>query len=135
MKIDVSNKTINEIFCQFDDQNYWHSIIYFFKKMILTKCNYEIYDKKFLIIIFAFKQWRHYFEKTKKQIFVLTNHRNFNRFMITTKLSFRQIRWTQKLFRYNFVIDYRFDNKNFANDLFRRFDHIITIEKKIENNR
>ena len=37
--------------------------------------------------------------------------------------------------RYNFVIDYRFDNKNFANDLFRRFDHMTIIEKKIESNR
>ena len=38
--------------------------------MISTKCNYEIHDKNFLIIIFAFKQWRYYFKKTKKQIFV-----------------------------------------------------------------
>ena len=93
VKIDVSNKTINEILWQSNDKNYWHLIIYFSKKMISTKCNYEIHDKKFLIIIFAFKQWRHYFEKTKKQILILTNHRNFNRFMSTTKLSFRQIRW------------------------------------------
>ena len=33
------------------------------------------------------------------------------------------------------MIDYRFDNKNFANDLSKRFDHITIIEKKIENNR
>ena len=135
VKIDVSNKAINEILCQSDDQNHWHSVIYLFKKMISTKCNYEIHDKKFLIIIFAFKQWRHYFERARKQIFVLTNHRNLNRFMITTKLSFRQIRWAQKLSRYNFVIDYRSDNKNSADDLSRRSDHMITIEKKIENNR
>ena len=135
VKIDVSNKTIDEIFCQSNDKSHWHSIIYFSRKMISTKCNYEIHDKKLLIIIFAFKQWRHYFEKARKQILILTNHRNLNRFMSTTKLSFRQIRWIQKLSRYNFVIDYRSDNKNFANDLFRRSDHMTIIEKKIENNR
>ena len=135
VKIDVSNKTIDEIFCQSDDQNHWHSIIYFSKKMISAKCKYEIHDKKFLIIIFAFKQWRHYLKEAKKQVFVLTNHRNFSRFMFTTKLSFRQIRWTQELSRYNFVIDYRFDSKNSANDLSRRFDHMTIIEKKIESNR
>ena len=135
VKIDVSNKTINEIFCQSDDQNHWHSIVYFSRKMISAKCNYEIHDKKFLIIVFAFKQWRHYLKETKKQVLVLTNHRNLNRFMFTTKLSSRQVRWAQELSRYNFVIDYRFDNKNSANDLFRRFDHMTIIEKEIENNR
>ena len=39
------------------------------------------------------------------------------------------------MFRYNFVIDYRSDSKNFANDLFKRFDHMTIIEKKIEQNR
>ena len=39
------------------------------------------------------------------------------------------------MFRYNFVIDYRFDNKNFANNLFRRFNFITIIKEKIENNR
>ena len=92
VKINVSNKAINEILCQSNDQNHWHSIIYFSRKIISTKCNYEIHDKKLLIIVFAFKQWRHYLKKTRKQMLVLTNHRNLNRFMFTTKLSFRQIR-------------------------------------------
>ena len=135
VKIDVSNKAIDEILCQSDDENHWHSIIYFSRKMISTKCNYEIHDKKLLIIVFAFKQWRHYLEEARKQVLVLTNHRNLNRFMFITKLSFRQVRWAQELSRYNFVIDYRSDSKNFANDLSRRFDHMTIIEEKIENNR
>ena len=135
VKIDVSNKTIKKILCQSNDKSHWHSIVYFSKKMISAKCNYEIHDKKLLIIVFAFKQWRHYLKRTRKQVLVLTNHRNLSRFMITTKLSSRQIRWAQKLSRYNFVIDYRFDSKNFANDLSRRFDHMTIIEKKIEENR
>ena len=109
VKIDVSNKIIKKILCQSNDEKHWYSIIYFSRKMISTKCHYEIHDKELLIIVFVFKQWRHYFEKIKKKVFVLTNHRNLNRFMTTTKLSFRQIRWIQKLSRYDFIIDYRFD--------------------------
>ena len=135
VEIDVSNKAIDEILCQSNDKSHWHSVVYFFRKMISIECNYEIHDKKLLIIIFAFKQWRHYLEKVKKQVLVLTNHRNFSRFMITTKLTLRQVRWTQKLFRYNFIIDYRSDSKNSADDLFRRFDHMKIIEKEIEQNR
>ena len=135
VKIDVSNKVIEEILCQSNDEKHWHSIIYFSRKMISTKCHYEIHDKELLIIVFAFKQWRHYLERVKEKVFVLTNHRNLNRFMTTTKLSSRQIRWVQKLSRYDFIIDYRFDTKNFANDLSRRSNHMMIFEKKIENNR
>ena len=135
VKIDVLNKVIKEIFCQSNDKKHWHSVIYFSRKIISIECNYEIHDKKLLIIVFAFKQWRHYFEKVKEQVLVLTNHRNLSRFMLTTKLISRQVRWTQKLSRYNFVIDYRSDSKNSADDLFRRSDHMKIIEKKIEQNR
>ena len=31
--------------------------------MLFVECNYEIYDKKFLIIIRAFEFWRFEFEK------------------------------------------------------------------------
>ena len=135
VKIDVSNKIIEEILCQSNDENHWHFVIYFSRKMISIECNYEVHDKKFLIIIFVFKQWRHYLEKAREKVLVLTNHRNLNRFMTTTKLSSRQVRWASKLFRYDFVIDYRFDTKNFANDLSRKSNHMKIFEKKIENNR
>ena len=55
--------------------------------------------------------------------------------MSTTRLSPRQIRWTQKLSRYNFLIDYRPDNKNPADGLSRRPDHMMATEKDVEDNR
>ena len=65
----------------------------------------------------------------------MTNHRNFSRFMTTTKLSSRQVRWAQELSRYNFVIDYRFGSKNSANGLSRRLDHMTITKDEIEDNR
>ena len=103
--------------------------------MIPIECNYEIHDKKLLTIVFAFKQWRHYLEGVREQVLVLTNHRNLSRFMITTKLILRQVRWAQELSRYNFIIDYRSNSKNSADDLFRRSDHMKITEKEIEQNR
>ena len=135
VKIDVSNKAIDDIFCQSNNEDHWHFVVYFSRKMISIECHYEIHDKELLTIVFAFKQWRHYFEKVRKQVLVLTNHRNFSRFMSITKLTSRQVRWVQKLSRYNFVIDYRFDSKNSANDLSRRFNHMKINESEIESNR
>ena len=65
VKIDASNYVIENILCQSNDEKHWHSMIYFSKKMISIECNYEVHDKKLLIIMFAFKQWRHYFENVK----------------------------------------------------------------------
>ena len=42
---------MSEILSQYDDEEIFHSMIFFNKKMIFVECNYEIYDKKFLIII------------------------------------------------------------------------------------
>ena len=37
--------------------------------------------------------------------------------------------------QYNFLIDYRFDNKNFVDEFSKRFDYMTIIEKNVENNR
>ena len=103
--------------------------------MIFTKCNYETHDKELLIIIQTFKHWRYYFEKTQHEMLIFIDHKNLNRFMTTTQLSFKQIRWAQKLSRYHFVINYRFDVKNSTNELFKRSNHMFMFMKKIENHK
>ena len=55
VKINVSNYVIKNILCQSNDEKHWHFVIYFSKKMISIECNYEIHDKKLLIIMFVFK--------------------------------------------------------------------------------
>ena len=63
--IDQNKKTIletnsfnyvnNDILSQYDDEETLHSMIYYSKNLSLIECNYEIYDKKLLAIIQAFK--------------------------------------------------------------------------------
>jgi len=45
----------NDILSQYDDEETLHSMIYYSKNLSLTECNYEIYNKKLLAIIRAFK--------------------------------------------------------------------------------
>ena len=135
VKTNVFNKVINVIFNQFDLEDHWHLIAYYFRKMIFAKCNYETHNKELLIIVQTFKHWRHYFEKTQHEMLIFLDHKNFNRFMTTIQLSFKQIRWAQKLSRYHFVIDYRFDVKNSTNELFKRSNHMFMFMKEIENHK
>ena len=55
--------------------------------------------------------------------------------MKITKFSSRQIRWIQKLSRYNFRIDYRQDKKNSTNTLFRDSNLMQENENVREKNR
>ncbi len=45
----------DDILSQYDDEETLHSMIYYSKNLSLAECNYEIYDKKLLAIIRAFK--------------------------------------------------------------------------------
>ncbi len=45
----------NNIVSQYDDDKNLHSIIFYNKNIISAECNYKIYDKKLLIIIYYVK--------------------------------------------------------------------------------
>ena len=55
LKIDSSNYVNDEVLFQQDDNKVLHSVIFFSKSMLSVECNYEIYDKKLLIIIKCLK--------------------------------------------------------------------------------
>ena len=55
----------------------------------------------------CFKKWRIYFEKIKHKIQIYTNHKNLLCFTTTKVLDRKQIRWSEKLFKHNFIILYR----------------------------
>ena len=55
MKIDALNHVIVEVISQYDNDENLRFVIYFLIKMLPAECNYEIYDKKLLIIIRVFE--------------------------------------------------------------------------------
>ena len=71
------------------------------------KCNYEIYDKKLLIIIKCLKHWRSKLKTTNISIKIFIDHKFLKHFMIIKKLFRRQTRWALFLFEFNFKIMYQ----------------------------
>ncbi len=57
LKTDSFNYVNDEVLSQYDDEEVLHSIAFYSKNMSFAECNYEIYDKKLLIIIWAFEHW------------------------------------------------------------------------------
>ncbi len=56
MKTDFSNWCIDEILLQLVN-NVWRLCAYYLKKNTSAECNYEIYDKEMLTIIWCLKEW------------------------------------------------------------------------------
>ncbi len=55
LEIDSFNYVNDEVLSQYDDEDVLHLIVFYSKNMSSAECNYEIYDKKLLIIIRAFE--------------------------------------------------------------------------------
>jgi len=83
----------DDILSQYDDEETLHSMIYYSKNLSLAECNYEIYDKKLLAIIRAFKHWRSELKLTELLIKMFTDHQALTSLMKDKELSRRQMRW------------------------------------------
>ena len=85
IETNASSYTIGGVLSQLalDNSGQWHSIAYFSRKMILTETRYKTHNGELLAIVEAFKTWRHYLENCKHEVFILTNHNNFCRFIDT----------------------------------------------------
>ncbi len=55
LKIDASDYVKDEILSQYNDESVVHSVAFYSKSMIFAECNYHIYDKKLLVIIWCFE--------------------------------------------------------------------------------
>ncbi len=126
IKINASNYVFKNILFQYDENEILYSVAYFSKKHNLVECNYEIYNKEFMIIVCTFKKW---WSKLKDSIYsveMITNHKNLDYFMSTKQLSYHQACWSEFLSKFNYHIAYCFnkiDNK--LNALTRRSEDLF----------
>lgn len=74
------------------------------KKYDPAECNYEIYNKELLAIVRCFECWRPKLQGAHHPIIVITDHANLWYFMTTKQLSRRQVRWSEFLSQFQFVI-------------------------------
>lgn len=100
--------------------------------MILTECNYEIYNKKLLIIIQCFEQWWSELEETDLSVKILTDHKSLEYFMKTKKLTQCQTQWAEFLSQYNFIVIYWPEKQNEKADLLIRHSEDLLKDEQNE---
>ena len=116
LEIDSFNYVNDEVLSQYDDEEVLHSIVFYSKNMSSAECNYEIYDKELLIIIWAFEHWRFKLKLTDISIKMFIDHQALISLMKDKELSRHQMRWVQKLADFNFRIMYQSDKQNIKID-------------------
>ena len=123
MKIDFSNYVNSRVLFQYNDEKVLHLVVFYSRNMISIECNYEIYDKKLLVIIRCLKHWCSKLESIEKLIKIFIDYKNLESFMTSKKLISRQIRWAEIFSKFNIVIQFQFETQNVkTNILIRMFD-------------
>ena len=56
IKINISDYISESILFQYNEDEVLHLIVYFSKKYNSAECNYKIYNKEYMIIIYVFKE-------------------------------------------------------------------------------
>ena len=83
LKIDVSDFVVIIILSQKEFDKLLYFVTYMFKIMFSVECNYEIYDKELLIIIWVLKKWHSKCVEIsiKEFIRVINDHCNLEHFI------------------------------------------------------
>jgi hypothetical protein len=87
VEIDASNYVSTGVLSQYDNDNVLHPVAYFSKKHSPTEYNYEIYDKELMAIIQAFEEWCPKLQSVINPIYVLSNDKSLEYFMMTKLLN------------------------------------------------
>ena len=96
--------------------------------MILAECNYHIYDKKLLIIIWCFEHWRFKLECIELLIQMFINHQTLKIFMKNKQLTRCLVNYLDILFEFNFQIIFQSGKMNIKVDALIRMSLIDVFE-------
>jgi hypothetical protein len=105
LETDISNYAIEACLTQKTTQKV-RIIAFYFKKMIGSELNYDIYNKELFAIVEVLREWRVYLEEAKYPIQIYTDYKNLLYWTITKQLNRRQVRWSETLAFYDIRINY-----------------------------
>jgi transposase InsO family protein len=131
VETDASDFALGAVISQNDKDGIKKPIAFWSKKLSGPALRYPIYDKEFMAIVEAFKEWRHYLQGSKHKVIVYTDHRNIEYFATTQQLSARQVRYAETLSSFDYVIIHQKGSENGRADaLSRRSDYEQEIPKE-----
>ena len=105
--IDALDYASTSVMRVYDNGGILHPVAFCSIKHSPAECNYKIYDKELMAIIWCFKKWRSQLTSMPHPIQVLSDYRNLEYVISTKLLNRRQAYWSEFLSRFDFRIIYR----------------------------
>ena len=87
MESDASKWALGAVLRQQDMNGDWHPCAYLSKTFDQTQRNYDIANRKLLVIITALETWRHYLQGSPHTVMILSDHKNLTYFKSPQKLN------------------------------------------------
>jgi len=103
MEVDTSDYATGGVLSMKEERK-WKPVIFLSKLLNEMERNYEIHNKKMLVIIRGLESWRHLLEGAQSKFEICTDHKNLEYFMKVQKLNWRQAQWALYLSRFNFIL-------------------------------
>ena len=117
---DASKAALGAVCSQPDENGILHPLAFYSRSLTPPERNYHIHDTELLAAIEGLEQWRHFFAYSDHPATILTDHKNLEYFAEKRSLSPRQIRYAERLSRFNLVLVYRPGVQNGAADALSR---------------
>ena len=125
MEADASDFALGCVLSQPSSDGDLHPLCFHSRKFTPAELNYTIYDKEFLAVVAAFKQWRVYMEGAAHPVRVFSDHKNLEYFGQARTTSRRHARWAATLAAFDYTIIYCKGGSNGLPDaLSRRYDYL-----------
>ncbi len=120
---DASGYAVGAALCQ-DHGKGLQPCAYLSHKLNTAEQNYPVHEQELLAIIHALREWRHHLMGNK--FIIRTDHKSLQYLQTQDKLSPRQVRWSELMQQYDYIIQYNPGTQNdVADSLSRRADHQV----------
>ena len=123
LEVDASAFALGAVLFQKDEEGRRHDVAYFSKALTPPERNYDIWDREFLAVVTALRNWRHLLISTREPVIILTDHANLQYYRHPQKINRRVARYINFLEDFNYQLKHIPGIRNHADALSRRPDY------------
>ena len=117
---DASKWALGMVISQPDSHGVLHPVAFYSRSLTAPERNYHIHDTELLAVIEGLEHWRHFFAFSDFPAVILTDHKNLEYFSQKRSLSDHQIRYAERLSKFNVKLCFRPGAQNGAADALSR---------------